>query len=264
MFSGVPTPSAHRVVVVAFDDVVVADLVLPAEVLGRTKVAHGRCPYDVRIAPDQPTVETTLFTTTPPWRLSTLRHADTIVIPGRNDPFTSTPPAVLRALRRAASNGTRIMSICVGAFILAEAGLLDGQHATTHWGAASELSRRYPAVTVDPNVLFVDNGQVLTSAGAAAGFDLLLHLVQRDHGHAIAADTARAVVMPLVRQGGQAQYITPTPFPTPESGLAPLLEWIETNHRQPLTLTDMARHAAISTRTLSRHFQRQTGTSPSK
>jgi len=121
------------------------------------------------------------------------------------------------ALRTAAANGTRIASICVGAFTLAATELLDGLRATTHWAAAGELARRYPAVAVDANVLFVDNGQILTSAGAAAGLDLCLHMIRNDHGSAVAADAARIAVMPLERDGGQAQFIVREP-PTPRMG----------------------------------------------
>jgi transcriptional regulator GlxA family with amidase domain len=142
--------------------------------------------------------------------------------------------------------------------------LLDGKRATTHWLAASELARRHPAVTVDPNVLYVDEGQFLTSAGAAAGLDLCLHMVRLDYGAAVAADTARLSVMPLERSGGQAQFILHAP-PAPEGlSLDPTLRWIEKNLSKPLTLHAMAKHAALSVRTLSRRFREQTGTTPLK
>ncbi|WP_344732642.1 GlxA family transcriptional regulator, partial [Spinactinospora alkalitolerans] len=157
---------------------------------------------------------------------------------------------------------TRIASICVGAFVLAATGLLDGLRATTHWAATPELARRHPAVEVDPDVLFVDNGQFLTSAGAAAGMDLCLHMVRRDHGSAVAADAARIAVMPLERDGGQAQFIAHEP-PAPDgASLEPLLRWMEENAHRELTLDDIARHGAVSTRTLGRRFREQTGTTP--
>jgi transcriptional regulator GlxA family with amidase domain len=163
---------------------------------------------------------------------------------------------------RAAAAGCRIASICTGAFVLAEAGLLDGRRATTHWRAAGELARRYPAVDVDPDVLFVDEGPVLTSAGAAAGLDLCLHMIRGDHGAAVAADAARDAVMPLERAGGQSQFIAREPPAAGGSSLAPVLAWIEQHLDEDLEVDDIARVAMMSTRTLSRQFRRQTGTTP--
>ncbi|WP_280510086.1 GlxA family transcriptional regulator, partial [Nocardia farcinica] len=160
--------------------------------------------------------------------------------------------------------GTRIASICTGTFPLAATGLLDGLRATTHWAAAEALARAHPAVTVDPDVLYVDNdGRVLTSAGAAAGLDLCLHLVRRDYGSAVAADAARLAVMPLEREGGQAQFIVAPLPPAPRgSALEPLLIWLQDNLSRPLTLAEIAAHAGTSTRTLLRQFRDQTGTTP--
>ena len=144
---------------------------------------------------------------------------------------------------------------------LAATGLLDGQRATTHWRWAGELARRHPAVTVDPNVLFVDNGQLLTSAGIAAGLDLCLHMVRRDHGAAVAVETARDLVMPLQRDGGQAQFIV-NADPVDAGSLQRTLEWMERNLDQPMTLDDIAGRARMSIRTLNRQFRLQTGTTP--
>src|SRR6266511_3059605 len=169
------------------------------------------------------------------------------------------------ARRQAAANGTRIASICSGAFILAATGLLDGHRATTHWLAAALLAELHPAIDVDPDVLYVDNGQLLTSAGAAAGLDLCLHLIRRDHGSAVAADAARLSVMPLEREGGQAQFIVHDQPPTPRGSiLEPVLRWMEDNCGKDLTLDDMATHAGMSTRTLNRRFREQTGTTPTQ
>jgi transcriptional regulator GlxA family with amidase domain len=170
---------------------------------------------------------------------------------------------VLAALREAAAAGTRIVSICVGAFVLAEAGLLDGLRATTHWIAAELLARIYPSVEVQPDVLYVDNGQILTSAGAAAGLDLCLHLIRRDYGSAVAADAARLSVMPLEREGGQAQFIVHEHPPVPQgSTLEPLLQWIEDNLSHEVTLGTMASRSGMSERTFSRRFREQTGSTP--
>jgi transcriptional regulator GlxA family with amidase domain len=170
---------------------------------------------------------------------------------------------VLAALREAAAAGTRIVSICVGAFVLAEAGLLDGLRATTHWVAADLLARTYPLVEVEPDVLYVDNGQILTSAGAAAGLDLCLHLIRRDYGSAVAADAARLSVMPLEREGGQAQFIVHQHPPVPQgSTLEPLLHWIEDNLSHEVTLGALATRSGMSERTFSRRFREQTGSTP--
>ncbi len=158
-------------------------------------------------------------------------------------------------------NGARVASICSGAFVLAAAGLLDGRRATTHWLAAELLAKLYPAVTVDPGVLFVDEGRILTSAGSSARLDMCLHLLRRDHGHAVAAQAARLAVAPLDCGGGQVQFIRHEP-PGSTASLAPLLDWISANAHRPLTVDELARQAATSPRTLARRFREQTGTTP--
>ncbi len=178
-------------------------------------------------------------------------------------PTAPLSPAVRTALRQAADAGTRIASICSGAFPLAAGGLLDGLRATTHWAAAPQLAAAYPGIDVDPDVLYVDNGQILTSAGAAAGLDLCLHLIRRDYGSAVAADAARLSVMPLEREGGQAQFIVHDHTPTPRgSTLDPVLAWLRADLARDRTLDDIAAHAGVSTRTLVRRFRDQTGTTP--
>lgn len=142
-----------------------------------------------------------------PWTLEDLARADTVIVPGTDDPTLPVPDAIATALRAAYANGARVASICSGTFILAASGLLDGRRATTHWLAAELLAKRYPTVRVDPDVLFVDEGRIVTSAGASAGLDMCLHLLRRDHGHAVAAHAARLAVAPLDREGGQAQFI---------------------------------------------------------
>ena len=198
----------HLVAVVAFDGVVLGDLSTPCEIFGRVRRGDGRALYDVRICSLTPEVKSKHVTLRVPWRLSSLRRADTVIVPGIADLDQQVPDGVLRAICAAVDRGARIASICSGAFVLARTGALDGLKATTHWLAVGELARRYPAVDVNPDVLYVDNGKVLTSAGAAAAFDLCLHLVRRDFGAEIAAQAARAAVMPLERAGGQAQFIT--------------------------------------------------------
>jgi transcriptional regulator GlxA family with amidase domain len=253
----------HTVAVLALDKVIPFDLSTPIEVFTRTRLPGGRPAYRVRVCGDAPSVEAGAFTLQPPWGLDALAEADTIILPGCAEPAAPIPDRVLEALRRAAGNGTRIASICSGAFILAATGLLDGRRATTHWLAADALAALHPAIDVDPGVLYVDNGQFLTSAGAAAGLDLCLHLIRRDHGSAVAADAARLSVMPLEREGGQAQFIVHDQPPAPRgSALEPVLRWMEDSAAKDLTLDGIAAYAGMSTRTLNRRFREQTGTTP--
>jgi len=253
----------HTVAVLALDGVVAFDLSTPIEVFNRTRLPDGRAAYRVRICSPTEEVDAGAFTLRAPWGLDTLADADTIILPGHADPTARVPDEVLGALKQAAAGGTRIASICAGAFILAATGLLDGLRVTTHWAGAALLAARYPDITVDPDVLYVDNGQFLTSAGAAAGLDLCLHMIRRDHGSAVAADAARLSVMPLERDGGQAQFIVHERPPTPRgSALEPLLRWMQENAERALTLDDIAAHARMSTRTLNRRFREQTGTTP--
>ena len=225
----------HTVAILALDHVIPFDLATPLEVFTRTRLPDGRTPYRVHVCGATPTVDAGAFTLTPPRGLDLLAEADTIILPGRSE-FPPVPGDILDALRRAAAAGTRIATICTGAFILAETGLLDGLRATTHWMATDELAARHPGLTVDPDVLYVDNGQFLTSAGAAAGLDLCLHMIRSDHGSAVAADAARLSVMALEREGGQAQFIVHDLPPTPRgSELEPVLRWLEESCAREVT-----------------------------
>ena len=252
----------HKVVVLALDGVLAFDLSTPVEVFGRARLPDGRAPYLVRVCAPAGEVDAGAFSVRVPWGLEELAGAATILLPGLADPTTPLAEDVRSALRAAATGGARLASICVGAFVLAATGLLDGRRATTHWAAAGELSRRYPEVEVDADVLYVDNGQVLTSAGAAAGLDLCLHMIRQDHGTAVAADAARVAVMPLERDGGQAQFIVHERPGADGASLEPLLRWMEENAHRELTLGQIAARAAMSTRTLNRRFREQTGTTP--
>lgn len=253
----------HTVAVLALDHVVAGDLATPIEVFGRARLADGRRPYRVRVCAPRPQVATETFTLVAPHGLEALREADTVVVPGCSEDAAPPDTEVLDALRAAAAAGTRLVSICTGAFILAAAGLLDGLRATTHWVAADQLAERFPRVDVRPDVLYVDNGQILTSAGAAAGMDLCLHIIRRDLGSAVAADSARLSVMPLEREGGQAQFIVQATPPVPQGSLLePVLAWIEDHLAQDLTLAEMAARSRLSERTFSRRFREQTGTTP--
>ncbi|MFD6171437.1 GlxA family transcriptional regulator [Streptomyces coeruleorubidus] len=198
--------------------------------------------------------------------LDDLVGADTVIVPSVPDPCVEEgrplPRELIEALRRAHDAGARMVSLCTGAFALAEAGLLDGRRATAHWMHTAQLAARYPKVQVDASVLYVDDGDVLTSAGLTAGLDLCLHLVRRDLGAHVANQLARRMVVPAHRPGGQAQFIE---LPVPagdDEGLAPVLEWARANLDQPLTVADLARRAAMSPRTFYRRLQAVTGTTP--
>jgi len=253
----------HTVAVLALDQVIPFDLATPIEVFNRTRLPDGRPAYRVRVCAATPAIDTGAFTLQAPFGLDVLAQADTIIVPGCADPAVPVPAAILDALRHAAAQGTRIASICAGAFTLAATGLLDGLRATTHWLGAGLLAELYPAIEVDPGVLYVDNGQFLTSAGAAAGLDLCLHMIRRDFGSAVAADAARLSVMALEREGGQAQFIVLDTPPAPKGSiLEPVLRWMHDNLDRDLSLHDISAHAGMSTRSLNRHFREQTGTSP--
>ena len=253
----------HLIAIVALDGVVPFDLSTPCEVFGRVRLQDGRSPYAVRVCGGSERINAGAFDMVLRHGLRTIARANTVIVPGVVDVTAPVPVPLQRALRAAAARGARIASICSGAFVLAEAGLLDGLKATTHWLGAPELARRYPKVLVDPDVLYVDNGQILTSAGAAAGLDLCLHLVCRDYGAAVAADAARTSVMPLERAGGQAQFIRYEP-PGDGASLELLLRWLTDNMARELSLEQMAKRAAMSPRTLSRRFHEQTGTTPAQ
>ena len=195
--------------------------------------------------------------------LTALDAADTVVIPGWQQPDAPASPAVVRALRLAHRRGARIVAICSGAFLLAQAGLLDHRRATTHWRMTAELTARFPEVQVDPDTLYIDPGDVATSAGTAAGIDLCLHLVRADHGAAYTAQIARHMVMPPHREGGQLQYAAPLPAGPPLDSLAPVLDWMTERLHEPLSANDLA-SSGVSARTLARRFAEQLGVSPGR
>ncbi len=250
-----------RIAILVQDRVVPLDLAIPCEVFGRLRLEDGREAYRVRVCGQLPMVETAAFRMEVPWPLDELADADTIVVPGTDDVSRPVNAAVSEALRDAALRGVRIVSICSGAFTLAAAGLLDGLRVTTHWLASDLLAELYPRVMVEPRALYIDNGRIITSAGAAAGLDTCLHLIRRDYGQALAAVAARLAVVPLDRAGGQSQFIRREP-PSSQASLAPLLDWIRLHAHRQLTIEAMAGQAATSPRTFARRFREQTGTTP--
>lgn len=251
----------HQIAVVALEDVLPFELSIPGLVFPWVRRADGELAYEVRICAESERVRTHSLELTVPGTLAELERADTVIVPGLSQWRAPIAPATLAAIRAAAQRGARVASICTGAFVLAEAGLLDGQRATTHWSNVVELAERYPQVRVDPDVLFVDNGAILSPAGSAAGIDLCLHLVRRDCGAAAAAAAARWAVMPMER-GADHSPLVVHEAPQSDASLAPLLRWMEQHLDRPLLIDDLARRAAISTRTLNRRFREQTGTTP--
>jgi AraC family transcriptional activator FtrA len=194
--------------------------------------------------------------------LRLLDRAQTIVIPGWRDADEPPPAELVNKLRRAYDRGARLCSICSGVFVLAAAGVLDGKRATTHWKYVDRLASRYPSVHVEPNALYVDEGRILTSAGSAAGLDMLVHLVRKDFGAKVANQVAQRLVIPPHREGGQAQFV-PRPVSLDERGrLAKLLDWLRAHLAAEHTVDSLASRAAMSTRTLQREFKAATGIAP--
>ncbi|MGY1753732.1 GlxA family transcriptional regulator [Blastococcus sp. SYSU D01042] len=259
----------HVVAVIAVDRVVGFELGLPYRLLGLAEADDGSPLYDVRIATlDGGPVRTADgFSVLPDHDGSVLATADTVVVPGiMGGPVVQDgviPPELRDALQQAAVRA-RMVSICTGSSVLAAAGLLDGRPAATHWRDAEAFRRTFPAVRLDPDVLFVDDGDVLTSAGVAAGIDLLLHLVRRDHGSEVAGRVARRNVVAPWREGGQSQFVD---RPVPENGdagTAATREWALSRLGEPLALADLAEHARMSVRTFTRRFREETGLSPQR
>ncbi|HVH40273.1 MAG TPA: helix-turn-helix domain-containing protein [Gemmatimonadaceae bacterium] len=254
----------HRVAVLALPSVVPFDLAVPMQVFGYPRPEWARRYVAELCAERIGRVRTSSgFELVATRGLGALRRADTIVIPGIDDLGLPISPAVTRAIRAAHARGARLVSICTGAFVLAGAGLLDGLHATTHWLDVPEFRARFPRVQVDANVLFVDEGRILTSAGIAAGIDLCLHLVRMDHGAAVANAVARRLVVPPHRSGGQAQFI-PRPVATPSGqSLDSTRAWLLARLAQPgVTVAAMAAHAGLSVRTFVRRFAEEAGAPP--
>jgi len=194
--------------------------------------------------------------------LAALRRAHTIVVPGWRDVEERPPAELVEALVAAHRRGARLVSVCAGVFVLAATGLLDGKRATTHWRDVASLARQYPRIIIDPDVLYVDEGSVLTSAGSAAGIDLGLHIIRRDYGARVANIVARRLVMPPHREGGQAQFV-PSPVGEEERPwLARLFEWAQRHLNEPLPVERLAREACVSKRTLTRRFAETAGSSP--
>ncbi|WEF31907.1 transcriptional regulator FtrA [Pseudoduganella chitinolytica] len=256
----------HLVVALAYDGLCTFEFGCTVELFALERPELGVDWYDFRVAAVErgPIRAAGGITVQARYAPGWLRQADTIVIPGWRDADEEPPQALLALIRAAHRRGARLCSICSGVFVLAAAGVLDGQRATTHWRYAERLARRYPRVQVEADALYIDNGQVITSAGSAAGLDMLLHLVRRDYGARIGNLVAQRLVVPPHRAGGQAQFV-PRPMPPDEAGrLAQLMDWLRRHPTGPHTVASMAQHAAMSARTLQRQFQQATGLGPAE
>ncbi|MEU0094459.1 helix-turn-helix domain-containing protein [Kribbella sp. NPDC006257] len=259
-----PKESSHRVVVIVDQGSNPFELGVATELFGLRRPELGRRWYDFTLCtPGGPAqMHSGFFALTAPAGLEAVETADTVIVPNRPDPEVSPSEEVQQAVRRAAARGARMVSFCTGAFTLAAAGVLDGRRATTHWRWAELFERMYPAVKLGPEVLFVDDGNVLTAAGSAAALDLGLHIIRQDHGAEIANLVSRRLVYTAHREGGQRQFID-RPVPAiADTSLAPLLAWIRDELASPLTIADIAGHAAMSQATLHRRFQAELGTTP--
>jgi AraC family transcriptional activator FtrA len=255
----------HTVALVVFDRIAPFEMAVPCEVFGADRSDMGLPNYRFLVcAAEEGLLRTDAgFGIVAPYGVDALCEAQTVVLPAWRDVEEVPPTKLLDALREVYERGTRIVSLCTGAFILAAAGLLDGRRVTTHWMHAGRLADRFPRVEVDPNVLYIDEGQVLTSAGTAAGIDLCLHLVRLDHGAEVANAFARRMVVPPHRDGGQAQYVRmPVAESHEEEPLSGTLAWAGANLGEPLTVSGMAQHARMSDRTFARRFREVTGTTP--
>jgi transcriptional regulator GlxA family with amidase domain len=252
----------HRVVALCLEWLVAFDLTAPAQAFALAS-RRGRSLYEFSTCSAGGTgVRTTSgFGVSPQAGLEALRDADTIVVPGYGEIFSPLPEEVATGLRDAAERGARVLSVCTGAFALAHAGLLDGRRATTHWAWAGELSSRFPAVTVEADALYVDEGEVMTSAGLSAGIDLSLHAIRKDFGAAIGEKVARRMVAAPHREGGQAQFFKP-PAAVAQGSLEPTRRWVAERLAEPLDVTAMSAHAGVSPRTFARRFRAETGTTP--
>lgn len=262
-----PTPSRrHTVAAVVYDDLATFEFGIVAEVFGLDRPEMGLDWYRLVTCAVEPGALRASggLMVQADHGLDALSRADTIVLPGWTALDVAPPTVLLDALRDAASRGVRLVSLCSGAFVLAAAGLLDGRRATTHWRYVDAFRAKFPAVRLDPDVLYVDEGLILTSAGSAAGIDLLLHVVRGDFGPEAANSVARRMVVPSHRNGGQAQFIERPVPPRPDGRLAALLDMMRDRLDEPLTIAVLAREAAMSERTFLRRFRDMTGTTPAE
>ncbi|MFB7354217.1 GlxA family transcriptional regulator [Streptomyces gardneri] len=261
---GASADGLHRVVVIVDANSNPFELGCATELFGLRRPELGRELYDFRLCSPEPDtlMRDGFFTLSGVAGLEATEAADTVIVPNRPDVEVPRRPAVLAAVRRAHARGARLVGFCSGAFTLAEAGVLDGRRATAHWQWADSFRERFPAVILEEDVLFVDDGDILTAAGSAAALDLGLHVVRRDHGAEIANAVSRRLVFAAHRDGGQRQFVERPVPEIPDESLAPVLAWAQQRLDEPLTVTVLAARAAVSPATLHRRFRAQLGTTP--
>lgn len=257
-------PETHNIALVLCEGFTAFELGVTCEIFGDDRFAQGKPWYRLFICGANAAALTSDsgFQIIPPHGLEALECVDTVIVAPTYRPF-EIPESVFEGLRRAHARGCRILSLCGGAFVLAEAGLLHGRRVVTHWEECDELARRYPDLNVDPGVLFVDEGDILTGAGSAAGIDLCLHIVRQDYGSEVATQLARELVVPPQRDGGQAQYIDkPLPALDDSDLLSDTVAWMQSHVDERMSVEDLAERSAMSARTFARRFQAATGTTP--
>ncbi|HXJ24892.1 MAG TPA: helix-turn-helix domain-containing protein [Streptosporangiaceae bacterium] len=260
----------RNVAAVVLDGVEPFELGVVCEVFGTDRSDDGLPVYDFAVVAGEPGPLRTShgFSLSTPHGLDRLAAADLIAVPAVNEPrvarLPELPALLLADLRRAVDRGARVLSVCNGAFVLGAAGLLDGRRCTTHWNQADKLARLFPAAKVDPDVLYVDDDPVFTSAGTAAGIDACLYLVRKEHGSKVANAIARRMVVPPHRDGGQAQYVDRPVAGFEVDTLKDVMSWLVRHLELPVTVDDLARRAAMSPRTFARRFVQETGTTPQR
>lgn len=255
----------HRVAMIVLGGTFVLDLAVAVQAFGLRPSVFSKLrdepepPYEIGVCGLAPTPTSLGFTIGDLKPVDWIIGADTVVVPGLEAPWAPQDPVVLEAVARAADDGARLVSLCAGAFVLGQAGVLGGRRVTTHWALADEFRAAFPEADLVEHALYVDDGQVLSSGGMLASADLCLYVLSQDHGQSYANDVSRVLVSPPHRSGGQAQYARPGPRPS--GPLAPVLDWLDAHLTEPLTLAGVAAQAHMSPRTLERRFRDETGDS---
>ena len=253
----------HVVAIALSNEVPIFELAAPCAIFGTNRSESTEDWYDLRVcSPSEGTRVDRWFTAATPYSYADLVTADTVIVPACHDDALEPPQELVTAIRLASQRGARIASICTGAFVLAAAGLLNGRRAATHWMHAGTLAERYPQISVDSAALYIDEGNVLTSAGKSAGTDLCLHIVRLDYGATVANQVARRLVAPPHREGHQRQYANPIPDAVSNDVVGDTMDWVLTHLDEPLTIEQLARRSGVSVRTLHRQLVSRTGTKP--
>lgn len=256
------SPLKHQVAILLFDDVVLTDALLPYETFSRATLPSGAPAYNVFFCENAETENAECLSIQSRYSLDELSMADTIIVPGVRDIELPIQETIIRAIRNHADRGGRVLSICTGAFVLAATGLLDDLEVTTHWMHATSLQKMYPFTKVNPEVLYIDNGQFLTSAGAVAGLDLCLYVVGLDLGNYVSNELAKISVVQRHREGGQKQFISHNCNDSENGKISNLLNWLESNLHENISIEQMASRVFMTSRTFNRKFKKELGVTP--